>query len=244
MSGRVGRRRARRGRSRPADGFISAEWGSTWVEVTAAATSPYQVMRRAAAARQIAARSSSFASSHSDSLSPNLEVDLCTATDYGERSGFLLVKAPGAPAAPNHGGVNEAGPAVVTTSTPHWRTAVSVWDQFDVTGKILAILEESPIRAPGHHFGRPWLTAYQITTALEARHPETYAALAGPDSAHQRVARQLSERIKNDPDFPIEGADLSTVRIHTLMFERVGGEPVPSSVSGGRPLSMFRSRAT
>jgi len=128
---------------------------------------------------------------------------------------------------------------------------MSVWDDHEMTDAVVGILSALPLREPDHHFGRPWLTAYQLSVEVERLHPEAFAAFGdnpggagsgSPFSVPQRLARELSGRIKNDPLLPIEGADLCTLRVGTLTFVRGNGEIVESSQSGSDPLAMFRYR--
>ena len=128
---------------------------------------------------------------------------------------------------------------------------MSVWDDHEISDAVVAILSELPMRSPNHHFGRPYLTAYQIAIELERRYPAAFVALGNnaggadsglPTSVPQRLARELSQRIKHDAGFPVEGADLSTLNISDLNFDRHNGAQLPSSRTRGEPLSMFRSR--
>jgi len=53
---------------------------------------------------------------------------------------------------------------------------MSVWDECEVEGKITYILRETPYQE-AHHFGRPYLSAYQLTIAVDRRWPEVRSAL-------------------------------------------------------------------
>ena len=127
---------------------------------------------------------------------------------------------------------------------------MSSWKDLDLASKIHNILTEVGPSPPQHHFGRAYLTAYQLAVALEERHPELLVTMgvsvggAGtgePTSLAQYVARQLSMRIKKGelPDF--EGAFLADAGIREILFKRKGGD-VRSSVLGANDLSMFRLR--
>lgn len=128
---------------------------------------------------------------------------------------------------------------------------MSNWNDFDLDGKIRGILGAVGPSRSEHHFGRAYLTAYQLAVALEERHPELLGQLgvsvggAGtgePSSLAQYVARELSMRIKkgDPPDF--EGAFLADAGIREIVFKRTGGD-VRSSVLGANDLSMFRLRS-
>ncbi len=127
---------------------------------------------------------------------------------------------------------------------------MSHWNDFDLEAKIRGILGEVGPRPSTHHFGRAYLTAYQLAVALEDRYPDLLAGMgvsvggAGtgePTSLAQYVARELSMRIKKGepPDF--EGAFLADAGIREIVFKRNGGD-VRSSVLGSNDLSMFRLR--
>lgn len=79
-----------------------------------------------------------------------------------------------------------------------------------------------------HHFGRPFASAYQIAIAFAGRYPDLFARiglpLGGPGignrhSLTQYLAGELSRRIKSGEITHIEGAWLSTLRLHRLEFE-------------------------
>lgn len=127
----------------------------------------------------------------------------------------------------------------------------SIWAELSVLTKVEEVLRQVP--AGSHHFGQPWVTAYQLAIMLDHRYSDVRAALntglggAGTGShtsLAQYVARQLSGRIKSEGDtFPIEGAYLSNDHVASLNFVGPNGEAVTSSLTdSGYHLSMFRVR--
>ena len=48
---------------------------------------------------------------------------------------------------------------------------MSVWGEHAVEGKIIRILRETPYQE-AHHFGRPYLSAYQLAIAVAAAGPK------------------------------------------------------------------------
>lgn len=56
---------------------------------------------------------------------------------------------------------------------------MSVWSQFEVESKITDILRETP-HQEAHHFGHPYLSAYQLAIAVDRRWPEVRNALGNP----------------------------------------------------------------
>ena len=130
---------------------------------------------------------------------------------------------------------------------------MSVWADLDVENKILETLSDVHLVNDYHHFGRPYMTAYQLAIKLDARYPEVKAALnvtvggAGTGeraSLAQYLARELSGRIKRDPHHPVEGAFVSNEAVRELVYEGAGGQLVTSSLTGsGFDLSLYRIRA-
>jgi hypothetical protein len=129
------------------------------------------------------------------------------------------------------------------------------WADFDVEAKILGALETVPIvNQAGHHYGRAWITTYQLAIKVNELHPELAKSLnlkvggAGTgeqSSLAQYLAKQLSAQIKHLGDqYPVEGAFLSGVALTELRFKMHDGQPLTSSVTGsGYDLSLFRRRA-
>lgn len=54
---------------------------------------------------------------------------------------------------------------------------MSLWSEHELTSKILSILSDASTE---HHFGRPYLTAYQLAIGLQRRYPDTTAAIGKP----------------------------------------------------------------
>jgi hypothetical protein len=132
----------------------------------------------------------------------------------------------------------------------------SVWQRLSVQDKICQALREVTIVNPdGHHFGCPYVTAYQLAIALDAAHPEIAAELGveiggvgtgSHNSLAQYIANQLSTRIKHDGDtFPVEGAFLSNDHVSALTFLGPDGVTRTSSLTdSGYDLSMYRLRTS
>lgn len=126
-----------------------------------------------------------------------------------------------------------------------------IWDHYEVEDRIRSILRDVYSHDPHHHFGRPFLTAYQLAIEFNYRHPETVRAMGyaerigGADlgshtSLAQYLAGQLSLRIKNGQLPDIEGAFLSNDHLKDIYF-RNKSETVRSSLTGSEyPLSMYR----
>ncbi|WP_432890828.1 hypothetical protein ACQPYH_13560 [Kribbella sp. CA-245084] len=109
------------------------------------------------------------------------------------------------------------------------------------------------VNADGHHYGRAWVTTYQLAIKVAETFPKLADDLglklggAGTGeqvSLSQYLAKQLSAQIKKHGDnYRIEGAFLSGLALTELKFKRSDGEELKSSVTGsGYDLSLFRVR--
>ena len=56
---------------------------------------------------------------------------------------------------------------------------MSQWDVLDMDSKISQILDVQS-HDPGHHFGRPFLTPYQIAIAFRDRYPQEFQTIGKP----------------------------------------------------------------
>jgi hypothetical protein len=131
---------------------------------------------------------------------------------------------------------------------------MSVWEEQRVEAAVLEALGGVHLNnAGGHHFGRPYVTAYQLAIGVHAAHPEIAAALGvtvggrgtgAPNSLAQYLARELSGRIKRDgAGYPVEGAFISNEHLTSLTYRDTDGQAITSSLTGtGFDLSLFRAR--
>jgi hypothetical protein len=105
---------------------------------------------------------------------------------------------------------------------------VSKWDQNDLTAKVVEVLQGVRRNNDQHHFGRPYITAYQLAFELQRVYPETVEAIGKPlggsgvgqhDSVAQYLANELSRRIKTQGlECPVEGAFLSNQNVRSMTF--------------------------
>lgn len=125
----------------------------------------------------------------------------------------------------------------------------SYWEEYnigDIVNQILSVVEDE-----GHHFGRPFLTAYQLAIEFADRYPDIFTRLgkqiggAGTGehtSLAQYLALELSRQIRDNQDYPVEGAFISNRYVRELSYNH-NNEIITSSVTGtGYSLSMFRLR--
>ncbi len=127
----------------------------------------------------------------------------------------------------------------------------SLWQTLNITNKVMAILADVPDAAPGHHLGRPFLTAYQIAIEFARRYPEAAEKIGFPlgglgagqrNTLAQYLAKGLSRKIKGGHLPGIEGGFLSNWHLQDISFD-VDGEIIHSSLTGTDfTLSMFRLR--
>jgi hypothetical protein len=131
------------------------------------------------------------------------------------------------------------------------RSLISFWQEKAIAEKVISILRDATEDREGHHFGRPFLTAYQIAIELARRHPDIVAKQDWPvggagagerNSWAQYLARRLSQLVRDNPDGPVEGGFLSDQHLRGIKFVH-GDEIIHSSLTGtGFGLSMFRLR--
>lgn len=130
----------------------------------------------------------------------------------------------------------------------------SKWREYDLEHLLLTILADVQSRpVAGHHFGPPYLTAYQLAFELDLRYPQVVQALGYPiggtgigqrNSLAQYLGRELSRRIHSGEIMSIEGGLLSDLHLKNVTFHH-DGETIDSSLAGyGIDHALFRlSRA-
>jgi hypothetical protein len=98
------------------------------------------------------------------------------------------------------------------------------------------------------------MTAYQLAIKVHVAQPQVAQALgvtvggAGSGSSTslaQYLARELSRRIKADPEqYPVEGAFVTNEHVTVVEYRDVDGNALRSSLTGtGFDLSLFRTRS-
>lgn len=130
-------------------------------------------------------------------------------------------------------------------------TETSWWHKYDLEDKIRTVLADTSAPQPDHHFGRPFVTAYQLAIALLERYPELKSEVpmalggegAGDSTWSQYVPRLLSSEIKAGRITDIEGAFLAGDHLSELRFWVSPAEEIVSTLpSAGWGPSMFRMR--
>ena len=122
---------------------------------------------------------------------------------------------------------------------------MSIWQRYSIEARIREILASVPLN--GQHFGRPFLTAYQIAIAFERLHPGDAGLIGKPvggkdtgryDSLAEYFANQLSRRIDKGTITDIEGRSLDGRFLKCLQYDN-RGDTVTSSL-GQANMSIFR----
>lgn len=123
---------------------------------------------------------------------------------------------------------------------------MSQWEDLNIQASIEEILSTLPTFEPDHHFGLPFITAYQLAIEFARRYPreleQLHLPIGGKDTGQyyslaQYLARELSGRIKNGQVRNIEGRFISNLHVINMTFS----DGVESSKEGNlATLSMFR----
>lgn len=133
---------------------------------------------------------------------------------------------------------------------------MSMWSDNGLTDKVVSILSAVHLNNPeGHHFGRPFMSAYQIAIAMERDYPDTVAAIGKPiggrgtgqhNSLSQYLSNELSKLIRDQGSaYPVEGAFFSNEHARGITFIRSTGDELISSLTGTDfDMALYRSRPT
>ena len=126
---------------------------------------------------------------------------------------------------------------------------MSEWEDLNILNKVEAILEQASRESQVHHFGGPFLTAYQIAISYAELYPEDLERMeydiGGKDtgvhySLTQYLANQLSNRIDSREITNIEGRFISNRYVSNLIFDSGDIHVESSAMSNRATISMFR----
>lgn len=132
---------------------------------------------------------------------------------------------------------------------------MSDWQNLEIRQKIISILEGVPCNREFHHFGRPFMTAYQIAIEYARLHPEDLQHLKLPvggagtgerNTFAQYIAGELSRRISREgtaENIAIEGRFVSNKNVKSLSYDNNGETLVSSLTNTPYDLSMYRLRS-
>ena len=124
---------------------------------------------------------------------------------------------------------------------------MSQWENLEMDTKISEILNVQS-HEPDHHFGRPFLTPYQIAIEFKEQFPNEFDKIAKPiggkgtgqqDSLAQYIALELSRRIKSGKVTNIEGRFIHNIYLLSLEY-KYKGQTISSSSEKSYDLSIFR----
>jgi len=123
------------------------------------------------------------------------------------------------------------------------------WHRYGMEEKIVKILGE--FEDTGRHFGRPFITAYQLAIEYDINNHGDVVdwgiSIGGTDTGEHislvlYIARTLAGIIRDNPDYRIEGAFLSSRHQRELSYNH-NNVIITSSITGrSGTLSMFRLR--
>ncbi|MDP9401793.1 MAG: hypothetical protein M3P85_00340 [Actinomycetota bacterium] len=130
---------------------------------------------------------------------------------------------------------------------------MSHWAEHELGGKVVEILGAVHCNNDVHHFGRPFVSAYQLAIELQLRHPDTVTAIGKPiggagvgqhNSLAQYLSNELSKQIKAQGDaHPVEGAFFSNEKVRDIGFKGPDNTTVTSSLTGTDfDMALFRLR--
>ncbi|MFZ0051257.1 MAG: hypothetical protein WAK96_05740 [Desulfobaccales bacterium] len=121
------------------------------------------------------------------------------------------------------------------------------WGPLQMHDKITQILDVQSHEL-GHHFGRPFMTPYQIAIKFRQNFPNEFNTIGKPvggrgigqqDSLAQYIALELSKRIQSGEISNIEGRFLHRDYLDILRY-KYDGQEIESSSGQAYDLSMFR----
>ena len=123
------------------------------------------------------------------------------------------------------------------------------WEDNDLEQKIVDVLADVTYAKPDHHFGRPFVTAYQLAILFRERYPEEYERFGHPVggkgsgvqySLASYLAGQLSRKIRSGQVTRVKGSFLSNEHLLRIEFDDAGETVASSSTYSQYDLSMFR----
>lgn len=123
----------------------------------------------------------------------------------------------------------------------------SEWNQFSMNDKIKQILDKTS-HDPKHHFGRPFLSAYQIAIEFQQLFPKEFSAISKSvggkgtgqhTSLAQDIAKGLSRQIKKKLLPDVEGGFLCRKYLKVLEYSNKH-KPIQASNEQSSDMSIYR----
>ncbi len=130
---------------------------------------------------------------------------------------------------------------------------MSIWEDLELETLVLEALANVSLASDHHHFGRPWITAYQLAIELERQRLDVVVQMGKPvggagvgerDSVARYLAHQLSQQVRDrGAHHPVEGSFLSNKDAVEIRYRRDNGDDIRSSMTGTSfDTSLFRLR--
>jgi hypothetical protein len=128
---------------------------------------------------------------------------------------------------------------------------VTLWDTLAMDDKLVKVLKEIPPGPDAPEFGPAYVTIHQLAVELDQRFPEVRrqldVPLGGGSTRYaglvELLGKELVDKIKRYGDvYPIEAAQLSSVRFRELRLRGPGGRDLVGAAKADLPLIRLRSR--
>jgi hypothetical protein len=131
---------------------------------------------------------------------------------------------------------------------------MSLWSEHDLTDTVVEILAGVHCNNEVHHFGRPYISSYQIAIKMERQFPDTVAAIGKPiggagTGQHNSLAQYLSNELSKQSkaqgvEHPVEGALFSNENAAAVTFTGADGAVITSSLVGTDfDMALYRLRS-
>jgi hypothetical protein len=128
---------------------------------------------------------------------------------------------------------------------------VTLWDKLKMDDKLIKVLQEIPPGPDAGEFGRAYVTIHQLAVELDQRFPEVRTQLdvplGGGATRHaglvELLGKELVDKIRRYGDvYPIEAAQLSSVRFRELRLRGPGGRDLVGASKTDLPLIRLRAK--
>ncbi len=116
---------------------------------------------------------------------------------------------------------------------------MSRWEEYMFNDRIYEILKGVKYKDEKHHFGRPFISAYQLAIEFALKYPEDFKKISlkiggkgieEENSLAQYMAGELSRRIKSGELVDIEGSFFSNLDLKDIILE-FNNEEIKSSLT-------------
>lgn len=128
---------------------------------------------------------------------------------------------------------------------------MTLWDKLGMDDKLIKVLGDIPPGPDASEFGPAYVTIHQLAVELDQRFPEVRkqldVPLGGGANRHsglvELLGKELVDKIKRYGDvYPIEAAQLSSVRFRELRLRGPGGRDLVGASRTDLPLIRLRPK--